>query len=366
MDITIQNKDISVAWLPASVDACAMYRMFIPYCNVPNSLYLFTMGPLGTELFANQKVAVVQRQVSEHNRMAMLRIKEKGLKLVYDLDDNIWALPSYNPGKNLFNTYQDGFRRCAELADILTVSTMGLATAARTGFKLFDKEIIVVPNSLDFNLFKKKDIKAYDEKIIIGWGGSNTHSQDVSEAFESVVHMLDKYPNVHMEIVGAAATDTIVEEKMGPDGRKVRRRVTTASNISKHPQTDFRPWVPVGEYPNRLTSWGWDIALAPLQENRFNKSKSNIKMLEAAALQIPCLASDVQPYYEFCSLGGSELKWLLCPLHSDWERKLTILINEPERRAYLGKLMYDTAFKFFNIDTIKENWLYVFRKVLSC
>src|ERR1035437_4415074 len=132
--------------MPASSDACAFYRMFVPYVSISNSKYLFVMGPLNTMLFSDCKIAVVQRQVSEHNRMAMIHIKEAGLKIVYDLDDNIWNLPAYNPGKKVFDVHQDGFLQCAKLADILTVSTVGLATAARTGFKIFDKEIVVVPN----------------------------------------------------------------------------------------------------------------------------------------------------------------------------------------------------------------------------
>src|ERR1035438_6659891 len=232
---------IPIAWMPASVDACALYRMFIPYINLPNSSYIFSFGPIQTTRFADAKVAVVQRQVSDHNRMAMLKIKESGLKIVYDLDDNIWSLPAFNPGKKTFDAHQDGFRQCAKLADVLTVSTMGLATAARTGFKLFDKEIVVVPNSINFDLFKQKDIKVNDEFVILGWGGSNTHSVDTQLAFEGVCTVLDSNPNVRMIIVGAPATDTITETQVNSKGQQQIRKVTKASKISMNPHTKFVP-----------------------------------------------------------------------------------------------------------------------------
>jgi glycosyltransferase involved in cell wall biosynthesis len=338
--------------------------MFIPYINTPRSTYLFRHGPLLSDYFKGYDIAVVQRQVSEQNHMAMARIREQGLKIVYDLDDNIWALPEYNPAKQVFDRNLDGFRKCAELAHILTVSTIGLATAAKTGFRL-NKEIFVIPNSIDFNMYRKKDIKRYDERVVIGWGGSNTHSEDVSQAFEVICDVLDNSPSAYMEIVGSPATDTRLETIV-VQGKKKQRKVFIPSKISKHVKTNFKVWVPVGEYPNRMCSWGWDISVAPLQDNRFNRSKSNLKMLEAAVMKIPCLVSDVQPYNEFCSLGGDDLRWLLCRTDRDWKNKLTVLVNEPERREHIGNLMYDVAFKFFNIDNVKNNWNYVFSQAMLC
>jgi len=102
-----------------------------------------------------------------------------------------------------------------------------------------------------------------------------------------------------------------------------------------------------------------------LQDNRFNRSKSNLKMLEAAAVKIPCLASDVQPYREFCSLGGKELEWLLCRFNQDWEKKLDRLIQDPLYRNYLGDLMYQTAKQYYDIEVVKQNWHYAMRQALQ-
>lgn len=361
----MSEDNIPVAWLPANMDACALYRMFIPHVSMSNSKYIFSFSPINTNMFSDCKVAVVQRQVSEHNRIAMLHIKEAGLKIVYDLDDNIWSLPAYNPGKKVFDVHQDGFRQCAMLADLLTVSTQGLATAARTGFKLFDKEIVVVPNSIDFNMFSQKDVQRNDDQVVIGWGGSNTHSLDTAIAFESVCTVLDKNPKVKMQIIGAPALE-VITEKIEVKGVKQLRKITRSSKIGLHSQSEFKPWVPIGEYANRMCSWGWDIALAPLEDNRFNKSKSNLKCIEAAAIKVPCLCSDVQPYNEFCSLGGQDLKWLLCRTQSGWVEKLNTLVNDADMRKDLGEKMYNVATKFFNINTIKANWNYAFSKALAC
>lgn len=403
--------------------------MRIPSLSLPLSDYYYQgflpnglPTPVDIHRFVGKKVAVVQRQVSKENLQAMRNMHAVGCSIVYDLDDNIWNLPHGNPGKAVFTKHQDGFAMCAQEADIVTVSTMGLKTAAMTAFKFDESKFLVVPNAVDLNLFRRKEIEK-DDKVIIGWGGSNTHSEDCREVFRIIPEVLKACPHAEMQVVGAPAKEekkqTVkileilqreIEKKKVPyafriedvktgevmeapynqmrvlktvrKGRKVfqvpyqlttdemvgqvvDRLVLDDGELALHPQYKFRFWAPIREYANRLASWGWDIAIAPLEDFRFNKSKSNIKMLEAAALQIPCLVSSVQPYQEFCALGGEDLKWLLCSNMEEWESKLICLVNEPERRKYLGQKMYNVAVKFFDIAVIKNLWLHAFRTALQ-
>ena len=368
------TSNIPVVFMPAGIDACALWRQYFPHLNIDDSLFIIPTarlsngqnvpGPIDLNEIGHCKVAIVQRLVSELNLKAMNSLKEAGLKVVYDIDDDLWNLPSYNPSKGIFDSMGSGFYQCAAAADILTVSTRGLKTAAQTNLRL-NKEIMVVPNAVDLNFFRKKNIDRSDGTVVIGWGGSNTHSNDVREAFDCVVDVLDNNPNVRMHIVGAPAIDQRETQALNEQGRRIRTKISYKTPIANHKQSRFSPWIPVAEYGNRFASWGWDIALAPLEDNRFNRSKSAIKILEAAAIEIPCLVSDVQPYREFCALGGDDLKWLLCSTSSQWKNKLTVLINEPERREYLAKKMYEVASTWFNIKTIKENWKYVFQTVLN-
>lgn len=334
--------NIPIVFLPAAVDACALYRHYIPHLNIEHSLFLLRKGAIDIREVQHCKIAVVQRQVSEQNRAAMIRLKQAGMKVIYDLDDNIWNLPAANPGKKIFDQMRAGFEMCAKEAHLLTVSTRGLASAAKMGFNL-PIEIFIVPNAIDFRLFQRKPLEREDGNIIIGWGGSNTHSEDLKDALSVLPEIMDKYPHVYTEFVGGV-----------PD------KITFLHN-----QTRYRHWVPVGEYANRFASWGWDISMAPLTDHRFNKSKSNIKMLEAATMRIPCLVSDVQPYEEFCALGGDDLRWLLCSTAKQWKDKLCTLINEPERRDFIGNRMYEVAFEHYNIGKVRDIWKVAFQKVLA-
>ena len=433
------SAQIPVVFSPAGQDACAFYRMWIPHLNIPFSDYYFTgwntdgtPKRLDLNRVADKRIVIVQRQASIFNLKAIESMKQIGLKVVYDLDDNLWNLPQGNPAKKTFEQHQAGFSMCAAKADILTVSTMGLKTAASVS--LPNKEIIVVPNAIDFNLFKRKEIQRDDDLVVIGWGGSNTHLDDTRHVFDILPQVLDECPKAMMEIVGAPpkkeATQSVrclevkrreettkrgdkevkqmvpyalvvedlktkkrseepyvgftiiksvrkgktsqpcsmplkAEEADKLVGIVLNRQVLIDSTLAMHPRYRFKMWTPIREYANRFSSWSWDIAIAPLEDYRFNKSKSNIKMLEAAAFQIPCLVSNIQPYFEFCSLGGEDLKWLLCHNIEEWKSKLICLINEPERRQFVGKKMYEAAKKYYDISVVKENWNYTFRKVLQ-
>src|SRR3546814_14721972 len=59
-------------------------------------------------------------------------------------------------------------------------------------------------------------------------------------------------------------------------------------------QCAFTKWVPTPE--EFFRSIDYAVGVAPLSDTTFNRSKSDIKFLELAALGIPTIASDVAPY----------------------------------------------------------------------
>jgi len=326
----------SSAWLPANLDACALYREFIPHLHVPNSIFMFRPDRLHLEELKDREVVIVQRQVTAENLKAMKMLKAAGKKIVYDLDDNMWDLPTWNPAYKAFRDMRQGFAVCAAEADVITVSTRGLLSACETNLGHLAKKMLIVPNSIDLDMFQPSLLSKDDGRIVVGWGGSNTHSGDIVEAWEILPHLVRQYDSLWLEFVGMA----------GP------------KELQGHKRVNMRPWVPVGEYANRLSGWSWDVSLAPLTDIRFNRSKSCIKALEAAALKIPCLMSDVQPYHEFAKLGGADLEWLLCTTKVQWKEKLSRLIEDTEWRLHLGTVMYETAKLWFDIEEVKKNWLH--------
>lgn len=327
------------AWMPAGIDACGLYRMFIPHLHVPDSAFMFAPR-LSQEMIADYEVVVVQRQVTDGNLKALKMMRKLGKKIVYDLDDNMWALPSTNPAQKHFQQMAKGFGVCAQQASVVTVSTMGLKNAVQREMPSLKCDILVTPNALDFNLYKPSELQKDEDRTLIGWAGSGTHEGDLREISGVFPKVLDKNKSTYVEFVGMEPPDWY--ERMC-----------------------VKAWVPVGEFPSRFCNWSWDICVAPLENIRFNKSKSCLKMLECAALRIPCLVSDVQPYREFCALGGKELEWLICDFSSQWISKLNILINDLPYRKHIGELMYQVAKRHFDIERVKDNWIYALNTALG-
>ena len=288
-------------------------------------------------------MVVVQRQHTELNFKAILGLKELGLKVVYDTDDNLWAVQSDNPHAKMFAEEKDAFVQCAMLCNAITVSTQGLRTGVKTAIPRFQGEILICPNGMNFNYFRPPSVERDPERIVIGWAGSNTHSHDVKDAWSVLPAIMEEFPNVHMEFIGQAPP----------------------AKLWGHPRVKLRRFVPVGEFATRFSSWAWDVTLAPLMDNRFNRSKSNIKMLEAAALGIPILVSYVQPYDEFCALD-THLRWLLCSKEIQWKNKLRSLIADAALRKFYAERVRSVAETWFNIEKLKDNWVHALQTAHQC
>lgn len=59
---------------------------------------------------------------------------------------------------------------------------------------------------------------------------------------------------------------------------------------------EFHPGVDFHAYPRALALLGLDLALAPLEDNAFNRCKSHLRLLEYGACGYPVVCSDLEPY----------------------------------------------------------------------
>jgi hypothetical protein len=92
-------------------------------------------------------------------------------------------------------------------------------------------------------------------------------------------------------------------------------------------EIEFHPWKNLMEYPNFLSSLNAQLFLAPLQDNNFNKSKSDIKFIESCLLGVPCMCQDLCTYEnspEFLKFNSGE----------ELEDKVEKLLNWKNRSKY--------------------------------
>ena len=198
-------------------------------------------------------------------------------------------------------------RHALEISDLVTVSVPYLADRLR---EHTDAPVVVLPNTVDEVLLEiPQRTRRPGEQLQVGWGGSATHTIDWRMAADGVRYGLTK----------AGARLTV----MGADFRP----------LIGYRDAIHVPWADaIDQYYLALT--GFHVILAPLADDDFNRAKSPLKALEAAALGIPVVASDAGPYRDFVRHGETGF---LCRTDDDWMKALRTLANDEEQRQEMGR-----------------------------
>src|SRR3990167_1239810 len=101
------------------------------------------------------------------------------IPIVSEIDDNMLSTPTYNPADLV---YQPGsiFRDIAikqfKMSDAMVVSTPYLKEV----YEDFNKNIHVVPNSLDFRIYDNLKFRNNRDFVRIGWAGGASHNDDLA------------------------------------------------------------------------------------------------------------------------------------------------------------------------------------------
>lgn len=314
----------------------------MPHWNMPgSSFYIFANKPK-YERLATQDIVVVQRCCTRQQYEFLKVLKKLELKMVYDLDDDMWNIPPFNPAHGPLAKFKEGFLSCMQLVDVISVSTLPLAKVVQNQLRKTkgrDVPIMVAENKIDIRMFSTPPERDED-RVIVGWQGSTSHLGDLPIVEDALTACAAEFPKVEFQFRGIRAPKSL----------------QTFKNVT------FKYWLPVPEYAARMPQWGWSIALAPLAEVDFNASKSSIKMVEAAYTKTPCLASWLAPYDRFASFDP-ELRWLLCAGPSAWAPKIRELINDPARRKDLGERAHAVMLKHFSFQEPHEGWNRIFETV---
>lgn len=213
-------------------------------------------------------VAIYQRQITDEAIASMKQVRRFLKKpVVYELDDYLPNLPLKSAyRKNMPKDILKSLRRSLKHVDRFVVSTHPLAEA----FKGIHPDIRVVENRLPLDWWQDlSSLRRQSDKPRVGWAGGIGHTGDL-ELVEAVVRDLTE--EVDWVFFG-----------MCPDAlRPFVKEVHEGVDITL--------------YPKKLASMNLDLAIAPLEDNLFNRCKSNLRLLEYGACGFPVVCSDVEPY----------------------------------------------------------------------
>ena len=249
-----------------------------------------------------------------------------GAKMVLDLDDEPFEINEKHPLYKEIKEKSERVKRMIEISDHLIVSTEQL----KESLKEFGKHITVIPNSIDPSIWNVKKKKHNDGKVRIGWIGSSSHIADIPVVEEAIKAIIDKYDNVEMYFYGFVGGD------FGGKEDSYKGRVFNVGGTMNYK-----------DFPQFMAETGIDIAIAPLIDTKFNRSKSNIKWLESSMLEIPMVLSDIPPYSECVK---NYKTGYLASNKSQWVKYLGWLVESKEKREEIGKAAKKEVLKHWTID----------------
>lgn len=288
----------------------------------------FVYNDLNQNTVAGASVVMIQRGWHPFLVLAIEVLRQWGIRTVYELDDDIWAIPEWNPLRVHFTPeHLRGMENCMRLCDGVIVSTHPLAGLVAR----FNPSVWVCPNGVDLDRVPPREAPRRPG-VRIGWAGSGTHGADLMVVAPVLKRVMRARPEVTAVFMGAL-----------PPGWEAGERV------------EHHPWVASRALFEGYRALDLDMALAPLVPCRFNASKSPVKALEAAALGLPIVASDLGPYRCLASGSGG----LLVPLNDPygWEEAILGLVDDPERRLAMGQAARAWVEKAATLDQTGPSWV---------
>jgi hypothetical protein len=186
---------------------------------------------------------------------------------VFELDDLKTKVPAASAHHGtLPKDLRQRLERALALCDRLVVSTEPL----REAYRRLIGDIRVVPNFIERSRWEGLRPGRHDgSRPRVGWAGGASHGGDLA-LLEPIMKEL------------AGEVDFVL---LGMCPQALRPYVR-----------EFHPGVSLHEYPAKLASLELDLALAPLEINRFNEAKSNLRLLEYGILGWPVIGTEIEPY----------------------------------------------------------------------
>jgi GT2 family glycosyltransferase/glycosyltransferase involved in cell wall biosynthesis/Flp pilus assembly protein TadD len=289
----------------------------------------------------HQDLVVFQRTDISDTLEILHHTKARGKKTVYDIDDDLFAIPVSHP---LFDHFQQpAVRQTIETflqeVDHVTVSTDGL----RESLLAYNRNITTIHNHLDASIFPAPKPKPLDGPCRIGYAGGWTHEND----FQQVLPAIQKIRSEYKGGVSLVFFWYIPEIYRGDPGIE-----HLGSTVDIH------------EFGRRLNQATLDIGLAPLVRNRFNEVKSDEKFLEYASQKIAGIYSGLASYKE--SVVHGETGFIVEREDPDeWYEKIKYLIENPKIRIQVQEQAYERITTERNVSLGAQELARLYKQILA-
>lgn len=254
--------------------------------------------------------------------MYLYEARRLKLPVLYDIDDPLFSVSAYETYSNMA-ALSDGekahfvaeaplYADVMNMADVISVSTPGLAAHARAHS---ERPILVRRNFADRVTLEAGRAALAERKRGAGFtvaiaSGSRGHDADLGLIRDDLCTFLD----------GDATRRLLLLGHLDPGAFPARLA----------PQVVCRPFASYSEYLGALAAA--DCAVLPLTDDAFNRCKSAVRVIDAAAVEVPALVADVGDLAALVEDGRTGA--VVC---TGWADALEALAAAPERTSEMGR-----------------------------
>jgi glycosyltransferase involved in cell wall biosynthesis len=256
--------------------------------------------------------------------------KKYGFKIIVDTDD-WWEV---NPDHPLYEWWRRSnvslqIREHLMMADAVTVTHKDLADI------IPNSNVYIIPNAIDYGHGQFKFTKReFSRKLLYASTVMNYSNTGIIS-------------NTHKKLSDLGVEYVIAGHHESPFYEPLVKNLT--GGVIPY---SFRPWKGSEEY---MSEYDGDIGILPSKNTKFNRMKSNLKVLEFAALKMPAVVSYVDPY-------------MLMPVNhfsgeSEFVEQVRKLVEDKKYRTKSANNLYDFCVANYNLRDYSEKRLKVYEKV---
>lgn len=232
-------------------------------------------------------------------------------KVIFDFDDAIFfksSEPYYSFSRKI------KFIAMMKASDAVIAGNSYLKSLAEK-YTVPDK-IYILLTPIDLSKYRKKDYSIRTSEITLGWIGSKSTLKYLKELIPVFNKLGEKYKDLKLKIVGNSFFDC--------EELKVEKK----------------EWNYDKEVDDLVS---FDIGLMPLDDTPWSRGKCSFKLIQYVAVGIPGVCSPVGMNADVIENNKNGL-W--ATTLDEWEKQLSILIENPSLREEMGSAAYKKAFLY--------------------
>ncbi|MFC7678029.1 glycosyltransferase family 1 protein [Paenibacillus sp. GCM10028914] len=253
-------------------------------------------------------------------------------RTVYVIDDNFLEI---QPTTSVGQYYCDPVRRETFIKFLRNTKTIKVDSPDLGIYiqQRFNKNVIYFPGSVDFDWLDGQDRNLREkEQIVIGYAGGEKE-EDFAPVIPALNKILDYYGGfVRLEFFGYLPP-----------------------SLADHPSVKYvGGGLEYKDFLKKLYKCNWDIGIAPLADNSFNKGKTNNKFREYGACFIPGIYSKSPVYIPWVAQGESG--YLVEHSEKGWYEGIKAMIEDPPMRHRIKENAGMLARQQFSLHTCVDSW----------